>query len=93
MSVFSLIYPVSLRIQSECGKIQTRKNSVLGHFSRSASVTEAGSGCFSTKVLITSLFKGTRPPITSLVMNFKATFSFPFWIKSENLFETEVMTR
>ena len=28
-------YGVSLRIQSECGKIQTRKNSVLGHFSRS----------------------------------------------------------
>ena len=27
---------VSLRIQSECGKIRTRKNSVFGHFSRSA---------------------------------------------------------
>ena len=27
-------YGVSLRIHSECGKIQTRKNSVLGHFSR-----------------------------------------------------------
>ena len=26
---------VSLRIQSECGKIRTRKNTVLGHFSRS----------------------------------------------------------
>ena len=26
---------VSLRIQSECGKIRTRKNSVFGHFSRS----------------------------------------------------------
>ena len=26
---------VSLRIQSECRKIRTRKNSVLGHFSRS----------------------------------------------------------
>ena len=26
---------VSLRIQSECEKIQTRKNSVSGHFSRS----------------------------------------------------------
>ena len=28
----------SLRIQSECGKIQTRKNSVFGHFSRSAKI-------------------------------------------------------
>ena len=28
-------YSVSLRIQSECGKIRTRKNSVFGHFSRS----------------------------------------------------------
>ena len=28
-------YGISLRIQSECGKIWTRKNSVFGHFSRS----------------------------------------------------------
>ena len=28
---------VSLRIQSKCGKIRTRKNSVFGHFSRSVS--------------------------------------------------------
>ena len=28
-------YGVSLRIQSECGKIQTRKNSVFGNFPRS----------------------------------------------------------
>ena len=28
-------YRVSLRIQSKCGKIRTRKNSVFGHFSRS----------------------------------------------------------
>ena len=28
------IYSVNLRIQSEYSKIQTRKNSVLGHFSR-----------------------------------------------------------
>ena len=37
--VFSRIqterYEISLRIQSECGKIRTRKNSVFGHFSRS----------------------------------------------------------
>ena len=31
----SLRYSVSLRIQSECGKIRTRKNSRYGHFSRS----------------------------------------------------------
>ena len=30
-------YFVSLRIQSECGKIWTRKNSIFGHFSRSDS--------------------------------------------------------
>ena len=28
-------YEISLRIQSECGKIQTRKNSVFGHISYS----------------------------------------------------------
>ena len=28
-------YSVSLRIQFECGKIRTRKNSVFGQFSRS----------------------------------------------------------
>ena len=28
-------YKVSLCIQSECGKIRTRNNSVVGHFSRS----------------------------------------------------------
>ena len=32
-------YEVSLRIQSECGKIRTRKYSVFGHFSRSDSST------------------------------------------------------
>ena len=30
-------YSVSLRIQSECEKIRTRKNSLFGHFSRSVS--------------------------------------------------------
>ena len=30
------IYGINLRIQSEYGNIQTRKNSVFGHFSRSA---------------------------------------------------------
>ena len=30
------ILHISLRIQSECGKIRTRKYSVFGHFSRSA---------------------------------------------------------
>ena len=29
------VYSVSLRIQSECGKIRSRKNSVFGHFWRS----------------------------------------------------------
>ena len=31
-------YAVSLGIQCECGKIRTRENSVLGHFSRSVRV-------------------------------------------------------
>ena len=30
----TLRYSVSLRIQPECGKLRTRKNSVFGHFSR-----------------------------------------------------------
>ena len=29
----TVIYSVNFRIQSECGKMRTRKNSVLGHFS------------------------------------------------------------
>ena len=29
------IYGVNLRVQSEYGKIRTRKNSIFGHFSRS----------------------------------------------------------
>ena len=32
-------YSVSLRIQSECGEIRTRKKSVFGHFSRSVAFT------------------------------------------------------
>ena len=31
-------YSISVRIQSECGEIRTRKNSVFGHFSRSVRV-------------------------------------------------------
>ena len=31
-------YFVSLRIQSKCGKIRTRKNSIFGHFSSSQSI-------------------------------------------------------
>ena len=31
-------YEVSLRIQSKCGKIQTRRNFAFGHFSRSVSL-------------------------------------------------------
>ena len=34
----TLKYCVSLRVQSERGKIQTRKNSVFGHFSHSVSI-------------------------------------------------------
>ena len=30
-----IVQSVSIRIQSECGKIRTRKSSVFGHFSRS----------------------------------------------------------
>ena len=33
-------YSVSLRIQSDCGKIRTRKNPAFGHFSRSVSNIE-----------------------------------------------------
>ena len=46
LPVFELnmeIYSVNLRIQSECEKIRTRKNSASGRFS--------GSGCFSKNIL------------------------------------------
>ena len=32
-------HSVSLRIQSECGKIRNRKNSVFAHFSRSGAIS------------------------------------------------------
>ena len=31
-----IYYSVNLRIQSECGNMRTRRNSVFGHFSHSA---------------------------------------------------------
>ena len=34
-SLYFLAFGLSLRIQSECGKIRSRKNSLFGHFSRS----------------------------------------------------------
>ena len=40
---------VSLRIQSECRKIRTRKNSVFGHFSRSDTVAELKNKLFIKK--------------------------------------------
>ena len=49
-SVFSCIqlntekYVVSLRIQSECGKIRTRRNPVFGHFSRSGVIKQLDLG-------------------------------------------------
>ena len=33
VQIGSFFWSVSLRIQSECGKIRTKKNSVFGHFS------------------------------------------------------------
>ena len=37
----SFFWSVISRIQSKCGKIQTRKNSVFGYFSRSASLADS----------------------------------------------------
>ena len=37
-------YEVSLRIQSDCGKIRTRKNSVFGHFSHSVRLIQESPG-------------------------------------------------
>ena len=34
------LHSTNLRIQSECGKIRTRKNSVSGHFSPNVSISE-----------------------------------------------------
>ena len=41
----------NLRIQSECKKIRTRKNSVFGHFSRSASRSKLETNWLSTNVI------------------------------------------
>ena len=65
-SVFSRIhteYGEILRIQSECGKIRTRKSSVFGHFSRSFVVEKTNCrkrSCFSEIFLLlftTSMLK------------------------------------
>ena len=40
VQIRSFFYSLNLRIQSECGKIRTRKNSVLGYFSHSAGLSE-----------------------------------------------------
>ena len=48
-SIFGLnteIYAVNFRIQSEYGKIGTRKNIVFGHFSRSASLRKYAADLF-----------------------------------------------
>ena len=50
-------YGVSLRIQSECGEIQTRKKSVSGHFSRSENYMVLNSG------------QALRPNVISRVSN------------------------
>ena len=44
-------FTVNLRIQSECKKIRTRKNSVFGHFSRSASRSKLETNWLSTNVI------------------------------------------
>ena len=47
-----------VRIQSECGKIRTRNNSVFGHFSRSGDVIEKRTETvFHQKSLMTELIK------------------------------------
>ena len=59
-------YEVSLRIQSECGKIRTRNNSVFGHLSLSANFREISSliGTPTNK-----LAKFLLPFLTSLTEN------------------------
>ena len=43
-------YSVSLRIQSECGKRRTRKNSLFGHFSRSGFFNPNGTVTHKSKI-------------------------------------------
>ena len=45
-------YGVSLRIQSECGKIWTRKNSLFGQFSRSDDVTVKQTPLIKNQILL-----------------------------------------
>ena len=49
-------YEVSLRIHSECGKIQTRNNSVFGHFSRSDTVCYKDESMLRKKVFLKDFF-------------------------------------
>ena len=61
-------YSVSVRIQFQCGKIRTRKNSAFGHFSRSVGIkwtlvcfnlqiNGTGNGLFSIKETFTESFQ------------------------------------
>ena len=47
-------YEVSLCVQSECRKMQTRKNSVFGHFSHSEKVKKTSKIVQAQKTLITA---------------------------------------
>ena len=82
-------YEVSFRIQSECGKLRTRKNSVFGHISHSAASLGAFFAMINTRGVFrtqsTTLATYLRYPVNYF---FKKALSYTFgWVLS-TLFKT-----
>ena len=59
------IYGVNLRIQFECRKRQTRKNSAFGHFLRSGNLVYAGAG---KKMLLKAILLREKCPNTCMFL-------------------------
>ena len=71
---------VSLRIQSECGKIRTRKNSVFGHFSRSDMYKQSSNDKILSSIIRKTFFNSKI--IHGLLPS--------FWFLQENTWEIAV---
>ena len=60
VQIRSFFWSVFSRIQSECSKIRTRKNSVFGHFSRSGTISFPSSNSKLLSIMKRKCFKLAR---------------------------------
>ena len=74
-------YGVSVRIQSECGKIRTTKNSVSGHFSRDATLhNKQHQAKIWFEIITISGIKRSCLPQNQNITNEKKCLLLPFFI-------------